>query len=165
MASVALFQLPACVAARPFCGFFRFVRPLNAGIVFLNLAHFPMHIVLDFPHGAVSRVVVEFAVWGLVGLFKIQAGLCPPRFLVKFPCSLNTFLLGYLFPCRFQSVSGFFRFLHILCKFRVGAFFLLELQAGSLRLCCRLCRLLCVLFCLSPAFLRLVTLPFGGGTV
>ena len=164
MASVALFQFPACVAARPFRCFLRLVRPLNAGIVFLNLAHFPMHIVLDFPHGAVCRVVVQFPVGGLVGLFKIQAGLCPPGGFVKFPRRLNAFLLGYLFPCRFQFISGFLGFLHILCKLRVGAFFLLELQAGCLFPRGFLCFLGGFIRFL-PAFLRLVTLPFGGGTV
>ena len=164
MAAVALFQLPACVAARPFRNFLRLVRPLNAGIVFLNLAHFPMHIILDFPHGAVSRVVVQLPAWRLVGLFKIKAGLCPPGGFVKFPRRLNAFLLGYLFPCRFQSVSGFLGFFHILCKLRVGALRFGKLQAG-----CLLPRgFLCFFngfICLFPAFLRLVVLPFGGGTV
>mgnify|MGYP007025243026 CR=1 FL=1 len=39
----------------------------------------------------------------------------------KFPCGFYAFLLGYLFPCRFQSVSGFLGLFYILCKLRVAA--------------------------------------------
>ena len=164
MASVALFQFPSCVAARLFRKFLRLVCALNAGIFFLHLAHFPMHIILDFPDRSVCRVVVQLPVWRLVGLFKVQAGLCPPGGFVKLPCGFNAFLLGYLCPCRFQSVSGFFRFFYILCKLRVAALRFGKLQAGSL-FPCGFLRLLCFLFCFSAAFLCPVTLPFGGGTV